>query len=65
VAERLRADDLERELLDLAVAGLGVGGVRVHADVGGDVVELGGPGQHVGGGLEVGAGMGLDQRGDL
>jgi hypothetical protein len=52
-------------LLELAVTGAGVGSVRVHADIRGDVIAPGDPGQQIGGGLEVESGMGLDQRGEL
>jgi len=61
----LGADDLERELLELATAGPGIGGVGVHADIKGDIIDLGGPGQQVGRGFEVEAGVSLDQRGEL
>jgi hypothetical protein len=63
--ERLRADDLERELLELAVAGPGIGSVGVHADIGGKIVDVGGAGQQVGCSFEREAGVGLDQRGEL
>jgi hypothetical protein len=65
VAERLRADDLEGEVLELAAARRRIGIVGVDADIGGNVVDLGGAGEQVRRGLEVEAGVGLDQRGEL
>ena len=65
VSERLGAHDLERELLELASAGLGVGAGRKHADVGCDVAALRGPGQHVRRHGELVAGVGLEQCRDL
>src|SRR5438128_2624040 len=62
IAEPLRTDDLERELLDLPAPGHRVRRSGVHADVGGDIVDLRRPGQKIRSALELRPRVGLDQR---
>src|SRR5262249_5768748 len=62
---RLRADDLERDLRQLAVPGHGIGRGGVHTDIRGDVVELGRPGQYLAPNLELDANAEPDQGGHV
>jgi hypothetical protein len=65
LAERLRAHHLERKVLELAAPGHRIRPIRVHADIGSDVVDQRGARQQIARGLERTAGVRFDQRAQL